>query len=112
MISWVIIIIIVISGAYMTSDFPQFFGFRNPTRVEKNFTHYIDPYNRKNHKYPFYGYSLYGFDNPHLPDRRNNDHGYFNKVVVPLRYSGHTKNQGGIDYTGLPSSFHVRQRTI
>jgi len=130
--NWIIIIIILISGGIclQSENFPRFFGFRNPTTAEKTFTHYIDPYDRKKHKYPFYGYSLYGFDdnyyyprlnsyltnnspviNPYQFKNDNASTSYFNQTTVPLRYSGHTKNLGGIDYTGLPSSFHVRQRT-
>tara|TARA_R100001163_G_C5062866_1_gene200023 strand:- start:825 stop:1259 length:435 start_codon:yes stop_codon:yes gene_type:complete len=102
----------------------RFWGFRNPTYAESTASHHIDPSGqRKKHKYPFWGYTLYGFDDnyyyprtqrflsnnrPHVKYPTSTD---FNKTTIPLRYSGHTK-QRTPDKTGLPSLFHVRQRTI
>lgn len=103
--------------------YPKYFGFPNPTRAEQTFTHHLDHYNTRKHKYPFHGYSLYGFDDkyyyPRLSYYQIHQPSFFKAGVpntsfvrntVPLRFSGHIKGRTP-DLTGLPSSFHVRQRT-
>lgn len=107
----------------LKTRYPKYFGFRNPNYPEQTFTHYLDHYNTKKHKYPFYGYSLYGFDDKHYYPRLSyyNIHQpsflkagvpniSFKKNTQPLRFSGHIKGRTP-DLTGLPSSFHIRQKT-
>ena len=94
----------------------RFWGFRDPTYAESTFSHYIDPVGqRTNHTYPFYGYTLYGFDdNYYFPKKnylfKNNPPAFsyptqtdFKTITEPLR-SCH-KNQ-------YDSSYYVEKGLI
>lgn len=91
----------------------RFWGFRDPSYAESTFSHYIDPYGqRTNHKYPFYGYSLYGFDdNYYFPKMnylfKNNPPAFkyppqtdFKHITEPLR---------SCDGSQYDSSFYVKR---
>lgn len=102
---------------------PRFWGFRNPTYRESTASHYLDAYgDRNSHKYPFYGYSLYGHDDNYYYPRinylfRHNYPAYkydktdFKKETLPLRSCGH-KFGRDLDETGLPSTFYVKRNLI
>lgn len=64
----------------------------------------------KYHKYPFYGYSLYGLDDNYYGERYNympyNIRQFWQQQVQYRHTSGHNKNSP--DYTGLPSFYFRR----